>query len=299
MKQPLLLLGCGDIGKRVAHLAQESGFSPILGTTRSSDTMATLAKCGITPYYANLDDPVSLTTLPTGNAVIIYFIPPPGGGFRDTRARNFCQALGEYSSRPVKIIYISTTAVYGDHGDEWITEETPPAPASSRGKRRLDAEETFKEWGLKHQVPVVILRVAGIYGPGRLPLQQLQSNHPVLVPEEARPTNRIHADDLAAACLAAAQRGPDSAIYNVCDGHPSTLTEYFTAAAELLELPAPPLIHLAEAHTVMTPLMLTYVREGHRISNHKLLTELGLRLRYPSLADGLASCRPTDWQPPV
>jgi nucleoside-diphosphate-sugar epimerase len=293
----LILIGCGDIGKRVASMALQAGFSHVFGSTRTSDTMSTLAAHGITPLLVNLDDPSSCTTLPTGNAAIVYFVPPPGGGFADTRARNFCQSL-ETSPKPAKIVYISTTAVYGDANDEWITEETPPAPSTSRGKRRLDAETTFTTWGQKHQIPVVILRVAGIYGPGRLPMQQLLNNHPVLLPAEARPTNRIHADDLATACLAAVQRGGDASIYNVCDGHPGTLTEYFTAAAKLLELPPPPQISMEEAQKVMTPLMLTYVREGHLISNHKLLNDLGLRLRYPSLTEGLASCRPTDWQPP-
>jgi nucleoside-diphosphate-sugar epimerase len=298
MTQPLLLLGCGDIGIRVAKLAQELKYSPIIGTARTSESLATISKDRIIPCYANFDEPASLATLPTGNAVVVYFVPPPGGGFSDSRARNFCNAIKE-TALPAKIVYISTTAVYGDHGDEWITEETPTVPSSSRGKRRLDAEETFTAWGRKHQVPVIILRVAGIYGPGRLPLQQLQSNHPVLIHTEARPTNRIHADDLAAACLAAAEGGSNFTIYNVCDGNPGTLTEYFTLAANLLGLPEPPQIHLAEAHKVMTPLMLTYVREGHRISNQKLLNELGLHLRYPSLADGLASCRPADWQAPA
>ena len=105
------------------------------------------------------------------------------------------------------------------------------------------------------------------------------------------------ADDLANICLAASGRD-ESAIYNVCDGHPGTLTEYFAAAATLLGFPAPPQITLDEAHKVMTPLMITYVREGHLISNAKMIAQLGIRLRYPSLAEGLASCRPADWQPP-
>lgn len=298
MSKSVIIIGCGDIGKRFAALASRNGFEHIYGTTRTPEHTDKLATSGITPILANLDDPTTLATIPTADATLLYCAPPPGGGFQDSRARNFCHALAAMP-RPTKIIYISTTAVYGDNGDELITELTPPAPATSRGRRRLDAEETFQQFGRDHHVPVTILRVAGIYGPGRLPLQQLRSNHPVLIPAEAKPTNRIHADDLATICLAAAERGVDQAIYNVCDGHPGTLTEYFTAAAALLGFPAPPQITLAEAHKVMTPLMLTYVREGHRISNRKILDELGVTLTYPTLAKGLANCRPTDWLIPA
>jgi nucleoside-diphosphate-sugar epimerase len=296
MTVPLVLIGCGDIGSRVAKQAQEAGYAPIFGTTRTTAAMSRLAANDITPLLLDLDARTTDCALPAENATIIYFVPPPGGGFTDTRVRNFCQLL-DNAPQPAKVIYISTTAVYGDHGDDWITEETSPAPTTSRGKRRLDAEETFKAWGQAHQVPVIILRVAGIYGPGRLPLQQLLSNHPVLLPAEARPTNRIHADDLAAICLAVARKCNADDLFNICDGHPDTLTDYFTAAAKLLELPPPPQITLAEAHSLMTPLMLTYVREGHRISNNRLLNRLGIHLRYPTLADGLQSCRPAPWPP--
>ena len=298
MTQPVVIIGCGDIGQRFAKLAQENGFTSITGTSRTPEKLAYLMESGIIPILANLDEPATLTSLPTHGAVILYCVPPPGGGFHDTRARAFCKAL-DALPQPARIIYLSTTAVYGDHGSDWITEETPPAPTTSRGQRRLDAETTFQSWGSSHGVPTIILRVAGIYGPGRLPMQQLINSHPVLVPAEARPTNRIHADDLANVCLAVTRGRDESTIYNVCDGHPGTLTEYFTAAAALLGLPDPPQITLDEAHKVMTPLMLTYVREGHRISNSKLLTELGITLRYPTLADGLPGCLPSDWRPPA
>lgn len=295
MAKKVIIIGCGDIGKRFATIAAQNGFDQLYGTTRTPEHTDNLSALGITPILANLDDPTSLGAIPTADAVLLYFVPPPGGGVHDSRARNFCHALSAMP-RPAKIIYISTTAVYGDNGDELITELTPPAPGTSRGQRRLDAEATFQHFGKEHHVPVTILRVAGIYGPGRLPLQQLRSNHPVLIPAEAKPTNRIHADDLANICLAAVERGGDQAIYNVCDGHHGTLSEYFTAAAALLGFPPPPQITLAEAHKVMTPLMLTYVREGHRISNRKIIDELGITLTYPTLAEGLASCRPPDWQ---
>lgn len=297
MTKSAIIIGCGDIGRRFAALAQAAGFNPIFGTYRSEDTAAKLSAQGIQPYPLILDAPGNSTALPTANATILYCVPPPGGGFHDSRARNFCHLLS-LAPKPARIVYLSTTAVYGNHGDNWITEQTEPAPNTSRGHRRLDAETAFTQFSHQNHVPLIILRVAGIYGPDRLPLQQLLSGHPVLSPAEAKPTNRIHADDLAAVCLTAAEHGATGAIYNVCDGHPTSITDYFTSAAALLSLPAPRQISMDEADKVMTPLMLTYVREGHLISNQKMITELKISLRYPTLIDGLPSCMPPDWTPP-
>lgn len=295
----LCLAGCGDIGVRVAERAAHSGYSPIIGMIRTPEKAERLVLAGIDPVLINLDDPDTMKSLPVADSFLLYSAPPPGGGFADTRVRNFCSAM-ERSGVPQKIVYISTTAVYGEvPAGEWITETSPATPTSSRGRRRLDAEETFSTWGREHNVPVIILRVVGIYGPGRLPLSQLLSGQPVLVPEESKPTNRIHADDLADVCCAAMEKGEGGAVYNVCDGYPGTLTEYFTAVAELLELPLPRQVSMQEAEQVMSPLMLSYVREGHLISNAKMLKELGVSLRYPTLAEGLPGCRPEGWMPPA
>jgi nucleoside-diphosphate-sugar epimerase len=134
---------------------------------------------------------------------------------------------------------------------------------------------------------VVLLRVTGIYGPGRLPLARLQQGHPVLNEAESPPTNRIHADDLAAVCLAAADRASDGEIFNVSDGQPGTMTQYFNAAADLLGLPRPPQVSMVEARQVMTPMMLSYLTETRRMDNRKMLAKLGVTLCYPDLASGL------------
>ncbi|HEY6839278.1 MAG TPA: hypothetical protein VI389_11080 [Geobacteraceae bacterium] len=138
---------------------------------------------------------------------------------------------------------------------------------------------------------VVILRVTGIYGPGRLPVTQLMNGHAVLKESEAPLTNRIHADDLARICMAAAERAEDGEIFNVSDGHPSTMTAYFNAAADLLGLPRPPQVDREEAQRVMTPLMLSYIQETRRLDNSRMLARLGIKLLYPDLDAGIASCR--------
>jgi nucleoside-diphosphate-sugar epimerase len=177
--------------------------------------------------------------------------------------------------------------VYGDCGGGRVTEETPANPGTPRGKRRLHGEQLFGEFGKERGVPVVVLRVTAIYAEDRLPVMQLTTGQPVLREEEALPTNRVHADDLAAICLAAAERGKAGDIFNVSDGTPGTVTEYFNAAADYLGLPRPAQITMEEARKVMTPLMISYFSESRVVDNSKMLKELGVTLRYPNLAAAL------------
>jgi nucleoside-diphosphate-sugar epimerase len=245
-----------------------------------------LRRYGIAPVPGDLDEPESLKDLSTAGKLLFYLAPPPGGGFLDTRMRNFCKAVA-VEQAPAKVVYVSTSGVYGDCGGAWVTEATPVNPQTSRARRRLDAETVLRAWGEAAAVTVVILRVTGIYGPGRLPLARLQQGHPVLREAESPPTNRIHADDLAGICLAAAERGEDGEIFNVSDGNPGTMTQYFNAAADLLGLPRPPQITMAEAQQVMTPMMLSYLTETRRMDNRRMLERLGVTLHYPDLDSGL------------
>lgn len=282
----VLIVGCGDIGVRVARLLMEQGRE-IFALCRSLERAVHLEereKIRIIP--GNLDDPEALSKLSPAGMTTFYFAPPPGGGVEDVRMRNFCAAIGRRGA-PARVVYISTSGVYGDCGGDWVTEETVPNPTTSRARRRFDAENVLREWGQALQVPVVILRVTGIYGPGRLPLRRLQEGEPVLREEEAPPTNRIHADDLAAICVAAAVRGGDGEIFNVSDGQPGTMTQYFTLAAELLGLPRPRRVTMEEARRVMTPMMLSYLTESRRMDNRKMRERLGVVLLYPELESGL------------
>ncbi|GFE58868.1 SDR family oxidoreductase [Geobacter sp. AOG1] len=288
--QKVLIIGCGDIGRRLAGLVQAQN-GRVIALVRSDARRDTLQEIGIQTLQGNLDEPSSLADLPTNDAVIFYFAPPPGGGFTDPRVRAFCAAVPA-GAEPAKIVYMSTSGVYGDCGDRQVTEETPPNPQTARAKRRLDAETTFLEWGRERNVPVVILRVTGIYGPGRFPVTQLASGQPVL--REAPLTNRIHADDLARVCLAAAEKGEAGEIFNVSDGHPGTMTEYFNAVADALGYPRPRQVTMEEAREVMSPLMLSYVSESRRMDNSKMLTRLGIKLLYPTLADGMRKSSKTD-----
>ena len=162
-------------------------------------------------------------------------------------------------------------------------------PLAERAQRRTDAEAALQSWGDANGADWVILRVPGIYAQDRLPLARLQRGEPVLVAEEAPWTNRIHADDLAMVCQAAMDTAPAHSVYNVTDGQPSTMTDYFNQVADYAALPRPPQVSLAEAKQTMSAGMLSYLAESRRIHNDKMLKELGVQLRYPSLRSGLAA----------
>jgi nucleoside-diphosphate-sugar epimerase len=281
----LMLVGCGDIGLRVAHLAREQNYH-ITGLVRSPDSSSKLSKLGFKVVEANLFDATSLTAINCQGSAVIYLAPPPGGGITDPKVRNFCATISP-GNEPEKIVYISTSGVYGNCQGATVTETTPPNPQSARAKRRFDAETIFRQFSEQRNVPLVILRVTGIYGPHRFPLHRLLERHPVLREAEASLTNRIHADDLARICLKALERGVDGEIFNVSDGQETTMTEYFNLLADAFHLPRPPQISMKEAQNSMAPLMLSYFQESRRMDNSKLLERLELRLLYPTLADGL------------
>lgn len=281
----LLIVGCGHVGKRVATMAMEVG-ARVTALVRSEEKRATLEGIGIATVSGNLDQPDSLRNLPTGGATVVYLAPPPGGGFSDPRMRNFLAAIAP-GEEPEKVVYISTSGVYGDCAGRWVTEQTPVHPQTSRGRRRLDAETALIEWAGQRAVAAVILRVTGIYGPEYTPMVRLQSGHPILKAEDAPFTNRIHADDLATVCLAATAKGEGGDVFNVCDGHPATMTEYFVALADAFGLPRPPQVSMAEAREVMSPTMLSYLTESRRMENGKMLSKLGVTLRYPDLQSAL------------
>ncbi len=281
----IFIAGCGYIGGRVAQLLREEG-AEVTCVVRSGEHGDQLRSEGFSTLICAFDDPGNIPDLDVGGSVIFYFVPPPGGGIMDSRARNFCAALAA-SAAPAKIIYMSATSVYGDVGNAVVTELSPTVPTTAMGKRRLDAEAAFLEYGAERGVPVIILRVAGIYGPGRLPLMQISQGQPLLREEESGPSNRIHCDDLVQVCLAAAEKGEGEDVFNVSDGHPSSMTTYFNACADALGFPRQPQVSLEEARRVMSPLMFSYVSETREVDNARMLERLGIKLRYPTLSDGV------------
>jgi nucleoside-diphosphate-sugar epimerase len=279
-----LIIGCGDVGVRIARQIKARGGT-VSGLARSVESAERLRNFGIEPIMGNLDDAESLKSLPLTGKLIYFLAPPPGGGPIDSRMRKFCENMSS-ENLPAKVVYMSTSGVYGDCGGDWVTEETPVNPQTSRAQRRVDAEKTLQEWSASNSIPHVILRVTGIYGPGRLPLARLQQGHPVLHEEESPPTNRIHADDLASVSVAAAC-AENGTIYNVSDGQPGTMTQYFNLVADMLDMPRPEQISMERAKEIMNPMMLSYLQETRRMNNKKMLAELDIVLQYLDLDSGL------------
>lgn len=282
----IFIAGCGDIGGRVARiwLAKKRD---VYGLVRSDKHAEALQDSGIRTVMADLDVPESLTNLDVHKALIYYFAPPPSRGISDTRISNLITAMQD--NVPQRIIYISTSGVYGDCHGAWVTEEEAVKPSADRSHRRLDAEQQLKNYCTRVDAELVILRVPGIYGCDRLPIARIKQGRSVVKDHDSF-TNRIHEDDLARICVAAGEKNKPATIYNVSDGQPGTMAQYFTETARALNLPLPPEISWQEAQRVMSPEMLSYLSESRRIDNTKMLEELGVKLLYPDLQAGLAAC---------
>jgi nucleoside-diphosphate-sugar epimerase len=284
----VFIVGCGDIGLRVAALELAAG-SQVFALSRSEASVRALSHHGIKPVMGNLDKPDTLLGLPADARVLYYFAPPPSKGEDDPRLAALVSALGNHDL-PRRVVYISTSGVYGDCGGEWVDEDWPVNPRSDRGWRRAAAEKRLTGWCGSCEVERVILRVPGIYGPGRLPVERIRRGVPVVREDESPWSNRIHADDLAQACYLSAYRGRVGGVYNVSDGNPTTMTDYFCRVADFLKLPRPQAITMEEARTNLGPGILSFLEESKRLDNRRMLNELGVGLRYPDLSSGLPAC---------
>jgi len=288
---PVLIVGCGHIGTRVAQRELKSGQN-VSAWTRTLASAKRLQAQGVDTRAVDLDDPSTFPGPLAEDSTIYYFVPPPSHGETDTRMENFTDWLSRTARTPLRIVLISTTGVYGDCGGEWINEDRPANPQADRARRRLAAENTLRSYADRQEVSVVILRVAGIYGPELLPVERLRRGQPVLREQESPWSNRIHADDLADACVAAMRHRRPPPLVNATDGHPSTMTDYFFRVADALGLPRPPAISRREAQTRLSSGMQSYLAESKRIDNRRLREELGVMLTYPDLARGLAALKP-------
>lgn len=266
----------------------------VAAIARSDRAAASLGAAGIEAVRADLDvalAPGLLATAAQGTA-IAYLAPPPDAGASDPRLGNFLVALG--LARPAVLVYVSTTGVYGDTRGATVTEDSPLEPSNDRSRRRVAAESVAQAWCAARGVRCVVLRVPGIYGPGRLPLDRLRRGEPALRAEDSGPGNRIHVDDLVTACVAALERPVDGA-FNVTDGNPATTTEFLQRTAAIAGLPAPELVALADAPGRISAGMLAFLRESRRVDNRRMRTVLGVVPRYASLDEGItASLAPAE-----
>jgi nucleoside-diphosphate-sugar epimerase len=285
----LLIVGCGDIGVRVLRLLQPRWR--VLALSSSPARVALLRGWGAVPLPGDLDRPATLGRLGGLADAVLHLAPPQGQGATDARTRALLQALAR-GGRVQRLVYASTTGVYGDCGGARFDETRAIDPATDRARRRADAEQQIRRYGRRTGACVSVLRIPGIYAADRTgghPRERLARGTPVLVPEDDVHTNHIHADDLARACVAALLRGAALRIYHACDDTDLTMGAYFDLAADLSGLPRPPRVTRAQARQQLSPMLMSFMSESRRLSNHRLKRELHLRLRYPTVREGLVA----------
>jgi nucleoside-diphosphate-sugar epimerase len=274
----LLIIGCGDIGGRI--VARLAARFRIVALTSSRERVAALRATGVVPIVGNLDHRRSLARLAAFRERVLHLAPPPGSGRRDPRTRALLAALRQH---PPRLVYVSTTGVYGDRGGAKVDETTPIAPANERAWRRADAE-----CRVRHALGCV-LRVPGIYAHDRLPLDRLRAGTPALADDDDVYTNHIHADDLARICIAALFRGRHGRVYNAVDRSQLKMGEYFDLVADRFGLPRPPRLPRERLRAAVSPMMYSFMSESRRIIGTRIQRELRLRLAWPTVADTLAN----------
>ena len=287
-KRPtLLIVGCGDVGMRVLRLL--NGRWRVVALTSSAARVDVLRAAGAVPLIGNLDGAATLARLAGLADAVLHLAPPQGSGSSDLRTTNLLQALAR-QGRVRRIVYGSTTGVYGDCAGAQFDETRAVNPATDRARRRVDAERRLRWYGRAFGVRVTLLRIPGIYAgdrEGGHPRDRLARGAPVLRAEDDVYTNHIHADDLARACVAALHRGLPQRVLHVCDDTDMKMGDYFDLAADLCALPRPPRISREEAAAQMSPMQLSFMGESRRLANERLKRELRLRLRYPTAVTGL------------
>lgn len=284
-KQRLLIVGCGDVALRVVRLL--GARYRLYALARSREKFEALRAAGIVPVTGDLDDAASLSRIAGLAQVILHFAPPPKSGREDRRTRHLLAALGKANSVPQRLVYISTSGVYGDCGGARVDETRRTAPATARAVRRVDAERYLRAWSRRCGVNLNILRVPGIYAPGRLPLERIRNGVPALRDEDDAWSNHIHADDLARIAVAALRHGRPCRVYHASDDEPMKMGTYFDLLADRFALPRPPRIAASRAEEEIPAGLLSFMGESRRLVNRRIQRELGVELRYPSVRDAL------------
>ena len=281
----LLIIGCGDVALRM--LPRVQGRYRIYALVRSAARLALLRHCGITPIRGDLDRPETLDAIAGLAHDVVHLAPPPAHGDQDTRTAHLIAALAKGRSLPQRVVYISTSGVYGDCAGELVAETHPLRPQTERARRRADAERRLRLWGARSGVHVCVLRVPGIYAADRLPLARLRGGTPALRPEDDTYINHVHADDLARIVVAALHRSQPNRSYNATDDAPQRMGDYFDLVADRFGLARPPRISRAEATEQLPDSLLSFMGESRRLVNRRIKDELRMRLLYPSVQDGL------------
>jgi nucleoside-diphosphate-sugar epimerase len=293
----VLIIGCGDVALRAIPLLSK-GYR-VFALVRDPAKRAGLRALGVKPLLGDLDDRTSLARVAGLADAVLHLAPPPNSGVHEARTCNLLSILSQ-GKLPKRLVYISTSGVYGDCGGAWVSETHSLKATSLRSQRRVDAEMQIREWARRNQVNASILRVPGIYAADRLPLSRLQQacpeqgrrSTPGIIASEDSYTNHIHADDLARISVAALRYGKSCRVYHASDDSQLKMGEYFDNVADAFGLPRVPRISRAEAQHVLPEMLLSFMNESRRLTNQRMKRELKVKLSYPTVADLLAEVKP-------
>jgi nucleoside-diphosphate-sugar epimerase len=278
-KRRLLIVGCGDVVRRALPVLTRRW--QVTALVRSIDPA--LRALGIRQVRGDLDQPASLRRLAGIADAVLHSAPPPNGGEGDPRTKRLLATLARARSLPRHLVYISTSGVYGPCGGAVVPESRPCRASTARARRRVAAESLLRRSGVR----VSILRAPGIYAADRLPLERVRRGDPVLNADEDVFTNHIHAEDLAAACITALERGGVNRCYNICDDSDLPMGDWFDKLADAFQLPRPPRASREEVKTRLSPMLLSFMGESRRLDNTRMKRELKLKLRYPTVDAGI------------
>ncbi len=280
--QHLMALGCGYTARRMGKQLLEKGWL-VSGTSRQEAGAERLGLLGIQGHVFD-----GTAALPEGAfdgvTHILVSIPPSGEG--DMSLEKNLSALADCKTLQWVGI-LSTTGVYGDAEGAWIDESYPPAPLTAANEARLEMENDWLAFGAAHDVAVQVFRLPGIYGAGRSVLGRLRMGRAMRIIKEGQVFNRIHVDDIIAACRLGMARPEAGPVFHIADGAPAAAEEVTAYGAELLGLPVPPAVPINEAG--LPPMALHFYAECKRLDISKARKELGFEPLYPSYREGLAA----------
>ena len=290
MMQRILIVGFGDIGKRFsARYASQLRLFVVSRTKPDKSLPSENVRFNreFRWLQADLDRPATLKKLSGISSHVVYLAPPNPNGVTDTRLRNFLSIFTARSRIPQRLVYVSTTGVYGDCAGQIVSETKKVNPETDRARRRMDAESQLRFWSEKVGCEPIILRVPGIYASDRLPINRFSKGLPSIISSEDRFSNHIHADDLTRIIFRALFKGKTGRIYNCVDDSRILVGDYFDLVADRLGFPRAQRLTVAEVRQLVPAVTWSFMRESRLVSNHRIKHELDVRLIYPSVSEGV------------
>jgi nucleoside-diphosphate-sugar epimerase len=288
----LLIVGFGDVASRLTRQLQgQTSAWHIAALVRSPAGRARAERYGIRIFDGDLARQETLQRASAWPDAIVHLAPPPNSGTTDPHTQHLLSALGRrgHSQPPIRLVYVSTTGVYGDAAGAVVDETTPVQPGTPRAIRRCDAERRLRQAASRDLIHLTVLRAPGIYAHDRLPLERLKAGTAALIASQDMWTNHIHADDLAAMIRRTLFSSRNSRVYNAVDYSQLKMADYFDLVADHFALPRPPRLDRIALATQVSPMMLSFMSESRRMLPTRIAKECHFKHLFPTVSHTLAS----------